>query len=296
MVYRISHILALVFLYVAGTLHLSAVCRHDDSNTDSVSEISRPVYSVFTLGVGSAHMSDTYLSPLKYSGTQGWFSYSRLQAMKFDPERWVMRLGGRIQYKGVENSRGNNIMRYFAIDASWGMLRRFVVSNGFSVGIGGATSIEAGALVNQSNGNNPVSARASWTLDLTGYGSWRGHIGRLPVTCRVDATIPVTGIFFSPEYGELYYEIYLGNHSGLVHPVWWGSYTRFNTHATVSLHFNATTLQIGYMFDTLSTSVNNLITNDVCHSFTLGIATEWIALPINTHNLSCNARIISATY
>ena len=64
------------------------------------SEPLRPVSSTYTVEIGSAHIADTYLSPMHYSGIHAGLSYSRLQAMRFDPERWVMqlRLGASVDF------------------------------------------------------------------------------------------------------------------------------------------------------------------------------------------------------
>ena len=55
----------------------------------------RPVLSAYTVEIGSSHIADTYLSPLKYSGGATALNYERMQAMEFTPEKWVMRLNAR---------------------------------------------------------------------------------------------------------------------------------------------------------------------------------------------------------
>ena len=55
--------------------------------------VERPVLSSYTVEAGSAHLVETYLSPLKYSGWGTALGYERMQAMRFDPENWVMNLG-----------------------------------------------------------------------------------------------------------------------------------------------------------------------------------------------------------
>ena len=81
-----------------------------------------------------------------------------------------------------------------------------------------------------------MAARGSATISLTGYAAYPLQIGRLPVTLMYQPSLPLAGIFFSPDYGELYYEIYLGNHSGLVHGAWPGNYRRLDQLITAYLH------------------------------------------------------------
>ncbi len=52
-----------------------------------------------------------------------------------------------------------------------------------------------------------VSARASLSHPF--------KIGKLDLLLRDEISIPSLSVFFCPEYGETYYEIYLGNHKGL---------------------------------------------------------------------------------
>ena len=46
----------------------------------------------------------------------------------------------------------------------------------------------------------------------------------MPVTIGYQPSLPLVGVFFVPEYGELYYEISLGNHPNSVHAAWPASY------------------------------------------------------------------------
>ncbi|MCM1110692.1 MAG: DUF3316 domain-containing protein [Clostridium sp.] len=255
----------------------------------------RPVYSVWSAGAGSSHLADTYLTPLKYSGWQASIGYERLQAMRFSPDNWVMRLAFDASFDRTENPAGNATMWFGGIEASWSMVRRWTLPEGFSAGVGGETGLDLGCLLNTRNGNNPASAKASWTVGVRGYGAWNGRIGRLPLTLRLDMSLPVTGIFFSPDYGELYYEIWLGNHSGLVHPAWFGNYFRLDTRLTADLRFGATILRLGYGFRAHTTDVNNLVSRQFRHSAIIGVASDWISLSPG-RKLSESARIIQATY
>lgn len=74
---------------IAISLGLTATATESDTVA-----IERPVVSAYTLEAGTAHIAQTYLSPLRYSGPMIALSYERMQAMRFDPERWVMRLVG----------------------------------------------------------------------------------------------------------------------------------------------------------------------------------------------------------
>lgn len=154
---------------------------------------------------------------------------------------------------------------------------------------------ESGCIIWPVPGNNPVAVEAAWTLNATGYAAWNFKISDLPVTLRYQPTLPLTGIFFSPAYGELFYEIYLGNDKGLVHGAWFGNYFSLDNLLTADLHFGATCLRIGYHGDILSTKINHITTRTITNSFVVGVSGEWLSL--NPYKgMSREARIISALY
>lgn len=283
------HTLLIALVMMVSTPSLMAQANDYEADTTPL----RPVTSSYMLKAGSTNQADTYLSPLKYSGWAVGFEYERLQAMRFSPEKWVMRLA-----LGIDGSRAGyrNHSAYLAgvsLKGSWAMMRRWRIDKGFSAGVGGATTLDLGALYSSRNGNNPVNAQASWTIDAAAYASWNGHIGRLPLTARYQTLLPVTGAFFAPDYGELYYEIWLGNHSGLAHPVWWGKWFRWDNLLTVDLHFGGTSLRLGYSGEITTWRVNGLTHRDFRHSFVLGVTTEWISLSPRA-KATHKQRIISA--
>ena len=197
--------------------------------------VERPVLSSYTVEAGSAHLVETYLSPLKYSGWGTALGYERMQAMRFDPDRWTMQLRGRLGLQGTRNPARNATMWDVDLELAWGMMRRFKLPEGFTIMAGGSTGVDAGVFYNARNSNNPAAAKAAWTVRALGAGVWNGRVGRLPLCLRYQAELPLAGMFFSPEYGELYYEIYLGNHKGLLRGAWPGNYFRLNNLLTCDL-------------------------------------------------------------
>lgn len=257
----------------------------------------RPVLAAYTVEVGSARLADTYLTPLKYKGVSSALAYERMQAMRFSPERWLMRLTGRLGVNRALNPARNAAMWDLDLELSWGMMHRWRINavGGLQLFAGGSTMADIGALYLSRNGNNPVSAKAAWTIGVTGAAVYNFRISRLPVCVRYQPTVPVTGVFFSPDYGELYYEIYLGNHSGLAHAAWWGNYFRLSNLLTADLRLGATNLRIGYSGDIISTKTNHLVTRRITHTVSIGISGEWISLGRGGH-MPSKSKIISPLY
>lgn len=264
----------------------SAAAQQSDSR-----EI-RAVTSSYMIEAGGADIADTYLTPLHYDGIHTAIRYERTQPMRFDPAGWIMQLRLAGIFDHTENKPRNATMLHGSAEAAWGMMRRFNIPGGVTVGIGPGLSLDLGVLYLSRNSNNPASAKAAATLDAMAYASWSSSVGRLKFTLRYQPTLPVTGAFFSPDYGELYYQIYLGEHSGLAHAAWWGNYFRLDNLLTADLHFGNTSLRIGYRNNILSSKINDIVTQNITHAFVIGVTTQWISLRPDSKHI--DSRIISA--
>lgn len=262
------------------------------SETDTV---LRPVTAAYTVEVGTAHLCDTYLTPLHYSGWTTGLSYERLQAMRHNPRRNVMRLDMGVALSRTLNPAGTALMWQLDFRAGWSMMWRYRPLPGLTLAGGGNAAARAGALALMRNSNNPVSAKAAVNIGLTGMAVWNGSVAQVPVTLRYQPTLPVAGVFFSPEYDELYYEIWLGNHSGLCHFAWPASYFALDNLLTADIHLGATTLRLGYRCDYRSSKAADIVSRSITHTFVLGIATEWITLRAGTTRTP-DAAIVSALY
>lgn len=264
---------------------------------DNVPAVERPVLSAYTIEAGTAHITETYLSPLHHSGSAYALSYERMQAMKFNPEHWVMRLDGRLSLAGTYNQPARNARLWnLGLRVGWGMLRRFSLPQGWSIFAGGSTDINAGVIYLPRNSNNPVSVKASWTVNAAAGAAWNHTFGKLPVCLRYLAEMPLTGAFFSPQYGELYYEIYLGNHSGLARCAWPGNYFRLDNVLTADFRLGRTIIRAGYRCGILSNKASHLVTRRIEHTFVIGVASEWLSLSAKRTGISRDCKIISALY
>lgn len=253
---------------LTGSVMLAmAICSHAQT---------RPVVSSWTLGVGTSHMADTYLTPLKYNGWSSAINYERMQVSPWGKGNWVTRLDAGIELDRGQNPARNASMWNMRIVAGWGITHRYSLPWGFTVAIGPRIGIDGGCLYNARNSNNPASAKCAITLDATGFVSRSFTIARLPITLRYQPTLPVIGAFFSPSYDELYYEIYLGNHSGLVKPAWWGTRFRLDNLVTADLKFESTALRLGYRCDWMSSRASNITTRIISHQFLVGVTVDWV--------------------
>ena len=283
-----------VIALITATFATVLASAADIADTDSCT-LLRPVNSIYSAEVGSASILDTYLTPIRYTGIYARIGYERMQAMKFAPEKWIMTLGAGVSYANVENRVRNRTMHSLMVDFAWGMLHRWSVTPSLKIAAGGGASFDGGVIYNAANSNNPVSAKINFSVNPMAMAVYNTRIGRLPITFRYQATIPMMGVFFSPDYGESFYEIYVGNRDNLTHFGWWGN--RFDMINTVSadLRLGNTVIRLGYRNTIENSWVCNINTQMRTHTFTIGIGGDWISISPD-FNPSARCRIISALY
>lgn len=255
-----------------GIVHLRGATPVEEGDSVPGSG-SRPITQVYGLELGGANISCTYLSPLPYTGS-GFSLYGGWgKEMKQNPEKLVMAFTAGIDLTMAENPAHTARMLGMACRFGWGPSWRHRFDHGIQMTLGGALDIFGGAQWLPINGNNPVQAMAYAGIDITAGLLWNTHIGRLSVTLADRASLPTLGAFFMQEYGESYYEIYLGNHSGLAHFGWWGNAFGIDNHFTVSLNFPRyrRSILLGYRLAVRSFHANHTTTQYVRNAFTIGM-------------------------
>ena len=238
----------------------------------------RPVRSAYMLEGGSSHLLDTYLSPLKYTGWHTAFSYERVQAMKFSPEKWRQQLDLGIEVNNADNPARNASLLYGNLSAGWSMSRLWRLPYRLTLTVGGRGEGNLGAIYCNRNSNNPVALKADLNIGAVASIGWDVKLWRLPVGLRWQTSMPLLGVFFAPEYDELYYEIYLGNSHGLAHCGWPGNMFRWDNLVTADLGLGNTSLRLGFRSRIYSTEANHITTRTFSYSFVLGVVTDWLSV------------------
>lgn len=232
---------------------------------------SRPIISSYALQVGGETAVSTYLSPLRYSGPRIGLSGRWGKRLPVNPERLSMQFsadaGGAFM-----SARGLSTSMYDAgIGFDWRLYYTWHPASAWSVSAGGGAGLGAGVLYKPSNGNNPAAAYADIHLALAARGAWSGRLGRLPVTVTDEVSLPSLSTFFSPEYAEPYYAIYLGYRRGLVNAGWWGNHFALDNLLNVRLFFGKRALDVGYRLNIDSSWVHHINTQRVSHSLSIGV-------------------------
>lgn len=245
---------------------------------DDLAESSRPVSGVYAVEMGHTDVQATYLSPLHYTGTQISAFGSWSKAMPFNPENAVMHFEGRGSFCNLLNPAQTARMVGLFGEFSWDLAWRKRLPHDFQITAGGGFDLSGGAYYLLRNSNNPVEAIANFSLMISGSVSKHFKIGRLPILVADRVKLPSLGVFFCPEYGETYFEIYLGNDQGLAHAGWWGNNFRLDNLLSVTLDFGHTAMMVGYSLNVHNQWANHLNTRIITNSFVIGVIPGGIGL------------------
>lgn len=246
----------------------------------------RPVSSIYGLQFGGISAYSTYLSPLTYTGTVFGVYGNWQKALPFSPDNAIMEFDTSVKGGTMLNPPATARMVDLDFSLSWGMAYRKRLPYNLQATAGGDLRVDGGMLWLTRNGNNPVAARAYPDIAAKGSLSWHLSIGRLPILIADEVRIPVAGLFFSPAYGETYYEIYLGNRSGLVHFGYPSNHFTLSNLFTVNLDFGRTAMQIGYRLETDTSWCNNINTHIYRNMLVIGVIPGGLGL--KNKNKNCN--------
>lgn len=240
----------------------------------------RPVTSSVMVGGGAARLTDNYLTPFKTVGWTTSLSFERIQAARCNPSRMSAWLAMSIDFGRTHNSQSTNgpvwrTMLHFEGAPLW---RFGLFDLPVSMAFGPQLEVDAGIHYRPANSNNPVAAQVAVTLAPTLQAVWRTRMWRLPVSVGYHGSLQMLGVFFAPEYGELYYEIYLGNHKNLARFAWPGNRLSYRHLLYADFHIGATSLRIGYNLHALTQKASYLATNLLTNTFMIGITTTRLSI------------------
>lgn len=245
--------------------------RAESANAaDTIAE--RPVTQIYMLETGGKSVLDTYLSPLRYNGVGVALSGRWSKVLPWMRNSWQMHFDCRVGGSRSVNPAGNLSMLGLEGEIGWGAGWWKILPNRLKINVGASVGMTAGVLYMAHNSNNPASVKARAGISIDASLAYPFRLGRVPVVVSDEVSLPTLGAMFSPEYGETYYEIYLGNHSGLAHFSWWGNNFCIDNLLAFDLDIGPSALRLGYRYTLYSSWVCNLNTQIHSNSFVIG----WI--------------------
>ena len=222
-------------------------------------------------GVGSMMITDTYLSPLEYSGTSLSLLHERMNSSSLLKDKLLFQQQFYLQASSTDNPIGSAKTYFGNIDYKLNSFYPIIKNNSFRIFGGVGADLSLGGIYNIRNSNNPAQLKTSINLNASILSFYQWKL----LTLRWQVTSPLLGAFFSPEYGHSYYEIFvLGNNQGTIHLASPANQTGLRNYITADYPVGKVTLRAGYLGNYYRTNVNNLITSISSHQFVIGLVFE----------------------
>lgn len=279
-------------LMTAACLSATMVAAAQPEPADStLLPCPRYTTNALLVGVGATDILDTYLSPEKYRGTAlSFVSHTRREK---DASPWINQFQheGNIAY--ADNRSGNGATMFGAYTFRYSLLRKWTLDlwqHPLQLNAGGTVAANVGFIYNTRNGNNPANARLSLHIEPTigfdypvgratqrrGISFRPGASAHYPLILHYEASAPLVGVMFSPNYGQSYYEIFnRGNYDHNCVPTTIGSTPSFRQMLTLDFRLARTTLRVGYLGTIDQSRVNNLKTHVYTHSLMIGVVKRF---------------------
>ena len=225
-------------------------------------------------GVGSMILTDTYLSPLQYNGLSLSLFHERLNASSLLKGKLLLQQQFFLQGASTDNPISNSKTYYGNIDYHLNGFYPILKINSFRLLGGAGADLSLGGIYNIRNSNNPAQLKTSINLNASLLAFYNWNL----LTLRWQVSTPLLGAFFTPGYGQSYYEIFvLGNDSRVVHFASPANQRGLRNYITADYPIGKVTLRAGYLRNYYRTEANNLITSISSHQFMIGLAFESLS-------------------
>lgn len=266
------HTLYIIYMLLALTVNAAEL---GDTLQRTSSADARVVERMYLFGIGSSSQVDTYLSPLEYTGIQASF-LSRINRQT----RWA---GGRVHYQGTllgafshnrtKSKHGEEWGGHVGYTAGWHYI--WPLPHNLTVKAGGLLGGDAGFLYNTRGSNNPAQGRFRIDLMASAGLDYTFALRRKKMKVSYQADMPMLGVMFSPQFGQSYYELSIGNRDHNVCCAWPGNGFNLRQMLLVEIPFRYFSLQAGYLWDVRQSHVNSIKMHDISHSFLFGFSKRF---------------------
>lgn len=265
---------ALVFLFLFLTLPAHAQMSTPENRLirrigNIITTPQRQTTCLF--GVGKANLYDTYLSPVNYKGPQMHVEALTIRPLKSN-EKVLFETNTRLHLAYTENKAqtANESNFLLTTDLGWTRAWRDILPR-TDVRLGGLWGMDIGGTYNSQNGNNPAQGRLATRLSATLGATYRIPLFHRTLRLNYQASLPLLGLMFSPQYGQSYYNLFvqgdwdhniIGTHPGNALSL----FQRF----TLSVPCRRRTLVVGYESLLQQAQPNHLRQHHYIRSFVIG--------------------------
>ena len=222
--------------------------------------------------IGAANVLDTYLSAEEYSGAELRFLSQRRKPLRRSWMRSVTHQG-RVSLLSNRADNHDELGAMYQLQCAWRKV--WQLHERWQCEAGGGIGAQLGFLYNTLGGNNPAQARVALHVMPSAAVSYDFSLFKRSSVLRYEASAPLAGLMFSPNYGQSYYEIFgRGNYDHNIVPTTIASTPSLCHALTLDIALSKRKpnwrLRIGYLGDYQQARVNNLKYHHYSHMLVLG--------------------------
>lgn len=253
-------------------------------------DLLKTTNSATLIGIGSASLYDTYLSPLKYKGTSIHLVHERMKHSSWFDNKFTQQQIYNLEFDWADNPAKNSTEYAILLNVKLGGHYKLIEKQNFRFSLGGLWGLTGGILYNQRNSNNPASGKVYTNINLSAIAvyNWKS------LTFRGQLDTPLLGMAFSPHYRQSYYEISLRNSLDVLNFVSIHNQRAVDAYFTVDVPVNKVTLRLGYLGSFYQTKLQQIQTHNYTNSIMIGIVSESISF--SGKNIRENKNIDSSYY
>jgi hypothetical protein len=226
-------------------------------------------------GLGTSQVKDTYLSPFNYTGWGARIFNERmtlLRGMKFSKQQIIS-----VDISSTRNP-AENVNDFGAfVDYSFAYLYHFRLGSNFKVLPGASAHLMGGFIYNTRNGNNPLSAKVDIDLNVSLLTQYTFRVHERPVVLRYQIDLPFGGVFFAPQYGISYYEMFnVGNVSKVIAFNSFHNKLALKNYVTIDIPVHSSTLRLGYLSSLYYSDMNDIQAKILSNTFMIGWVKKFL--------------------
>jgi hypothetical protein len=227
------------------------------------------------LGYGTSSVYDSYLSPLNYTGNNTGLLYEQMKNTGLMNGNVSVQHLFIANYSWTENNPGTASYYTGLIEYDYGLLYRFKPVGKWQFFAGPQVGGLVGFVYNTRNDNNPATGKAHIDLGMSAIANYKLKIHSQSVHLKEQFCLPFAGAMYSPQFGESYYEISLGDTKDLIHFSSFHNYLAFRNMLSAEILLKSFTLRLSYHFSFYETRINNLDTRLVTNTFYIGFSNNF---------------------
>ena len=227
-------------------------------------------------GAGFTNLLETYLSPAEYKGPE-------IRIMR-ESMRFTKLIDGHVSTQSLFQAQGSithnkaDNSNQYSLLANWNYSwhYQFPFNENLKLLAGPMVELNGGMTYLIRNSNNPVQVKAYMNIGASGMAIYRFHIKEFPMVVRYQLNIPLAGLYFSPKFGQSYYQM---SEEG----DWYRNFNFTSIHnqpslrqlLTLDIPIHSTNLRIGYLCDIQQAKLNHLKSHSWSNTFLIGLVKNF---------------------